>query len=253
MKNIFSKIGKSLLIPALALSMNTKNLDAQKLEFNPVFSVGGKLTNYAGLRVYDDWKKHFLYLSGDEQLKYTKIRYYFDSQIGADVGLAFKDFSFGLTSRYYITDLKKERTLSAVELHNWDIDYARIHEFALKQQTPSIGAYVKFPCKNDWDIALKGSVRNVKISEIKREDIDLAPKLKCYEPVDETDDLTREFERNTKKNLLSKIGLELQQKGDATGGIEIYYETDWKKIHELGANLSIYFNMPEKTKKKKGP
>jgi hypothetical protein len=251
MKNILSKLAKPLLIPVLALSMNLKNADAQKLEFNPVISAGGKFTNHAGLKVYDDWHKHFLNLRGDEELKYKKVGYYFDSQVGVDVGLAFKNFSVGLTSRYYITDLKKERTLSAVELHNWYFNYARIHEFSLKQKTPSIGIYVNLPRDEHNRISLKGSVRNVDISEVKREDINLVPKSKCEEPADDTNGLTKEFERNKCRTLLSKIGLELQKTDDVTGGIELYYETDWKKIHELGANLSIYFNLPEKKKSKK--
>jgi hypothetical protein len=250
MKNILSKLAKTLLIPALALSMSMKDADAQKLEFKPVISVGGKLTNHADLNVYDNWHKHFSNLRGDEELKYKKIGYYFDSQVGADAGLAFKNFSAGLTSRYYITDFKKERTLSAVELHNWKFDYARIHEFVLKQLTPSLGIYLNFPIDKKRNLSLKGSLRKAKICEIKREDINLKQDSKCEEPADDTNGLTKEFERNCYKTNLSKIALELQTTDDVTGGIELYYETDWKRVHELGANLSVYFNLPEK---KKGP
>lgn len=249
MKNILSKIGKSLLIPALAFSISTKDANSQKLEFNPEISVGGKFTYHAGLEAYPDWDKHFIKLDGNEELKYKEIGKYCDSQIGADLGIAFKNVSFGLTSRYYITDIKKERTLSSVELHNWKFDYARINEFAMKQITPSIGAYVKFPIGVDYELALKGSSRKVKISEIKREDKDLGLQLKCDPvPIDETNKLTKEFERSSYKSLLSKIGLELQVIDDSNLGFEVYYETDWKKIHELGANLSLYFNMPKKKK-----
>jgi hypothetical protein len=251
MKNLLSKIAKPLLISALALSMSMKDADAQKLEFKPEISVGGKLTNHGGLKVYDDWQKHFLKLSGDEELKYKKVGYYFDSQVGADIGIALKNFSFGLTSRYYVTDFKKERTLSAVELHNWHYDYVRIHEFSLKQTTPSLGIYLNFPIDNNHKISLRGSMRKAKICEIKREDIDLKQDSKCdAAPVDGTDDYTREFERNCYKTNLSKIGLELQTIDDVTGGIELYYETDWKKVHELGANLSIYFDLHKSDKKK---
>ena len=68
MKNILSKIGKSLLIPALAFSLNTKDANSQKLEFKPIVSVGIGTTNQSKFNVYEEWETHFKGLNGDEQL-----------------------------------------------------------------------------------------------------------------------------------------------------------------------------------------
>ena len=50
---------------------------------------------------------HFKGLSGDEQLKDKKMEEYYDFQVGLDLGLNFNDFSFGLFSRYSITQVNK--------------------------------------------------------------------------------------------------------------------------------------------------
>jgi hypothetical protein len=250
MKNIFAKIAKPLLIPALALSMNLKNADAQKLEFNPGFYIGGSATNYSNLKIYDDWKTHFKGLSGDEVLKYKKIRGHFNFQPALDLGIAFKNFSFGLNVGYSVSEAVKEKTLSSIDINNWHYNYARIREASLKQKTPSLGVYLKFPTREGGKVCLRGSARKVDINEIKREDINLNPPSKCdTTPIDDTKNSTKEFERTECKTLLNKIGLEYQSPvEEGLSGFGLYYETDWKRVHELGANLSLYFNLPEKKK-----
>jgi len=119
MKNILSKIGKSLLIPALALSLNTKDANSQKIEFKPEMSIGAGLSHYSGFKVYQDWNKHFVGLDGDEKLSNKKIAGYPDWQVGLDMGLKFKKFSFGVTSRYSIAEAIKEKSLSTITLNNW--------------------------------------------------------------------------------------------------------------------------------------
>jgi len=250
MKNILAKITKPLLIPVLALSMNLKNADAQKLEFNPGFYIGGGATTYSNLKIYDDWQSHFKGLSGDEVLKYKKIRGHFNFQPALDLGIAFKNFSFGFNLGYSVSEAVKEKTLSSIDLYNWHYNYARIREASLKQKTPSLGIYLKFPVGDDGKICLRGSARKVDINEIKREDIYFAPESKCDQtPIDDTKNSTREFERIGCKTLLNKIGLEYQSfVEEGLSGFGLYYETDWKRVHELGANVSLYFNLPEKKK-----
>lgn len=255
MKNLISKIGKSLLIPALAFSLNTKKVDAQKLELNSGIYFGGGAANYSKFKMYSDWQSHFKDLNGDEKLKHKKLKAYGDFQFGADFGISFKDFSLGLTSRYSIVDLFKEKPLSAVELHNWKFNYAKVHEATLKQKTPSMGIYLKFPVGGETKMILRGYARKAEIDEIKREDIYFATKDSKCDPVpaDYTKELTREFERTKIKTILNKLGLEFQSRDedDILWGLELYYETDWKRVHEVGGNMSVYFNLPKKTNKKK--
>jgi hypothetical protein len=250
MKNLLGKIVKPLLIPALALSMNLKNADAQKLEFHPGIYGGVGTTKYSKFEMYSNWEQHFKGLDGDEELKHKKIKAYGDFQVGVDLGISFNNFSFGLNSRYSISEVFKERALSAVELHNWHFDYATVYEATLKQKTPSLGAYVKFPVWEDTEMVLRGSARKSEINEIKREDVYFAPDSdsKCPPtPSDDTDGITREFERARTKTLLNRIGLELQSPEDeGMWGLELYYETDWKRVHAFGANVNLHFILPEK-------
>jgi hypothetical protein len=252
MKNILNKLGKSLLIPALAFSLGTKQVNAQKLEFNPGVYGGAGTTHYSKFEIYPNWQSHFKKLNGNEELKHKKIKAYGDFQIGTDLGISFNEFSFGLNARYSISEVFKEKSLSVIELHNWKFDYARIYEATLKQKYPSLGFYIKFPVGKETKMLLRGSARKAEINEIKREDVSLSPAdAKCDPvPIDETSNLTREFERIKSKTLLNKIGLEFQTRDEdeALWGWELYYESDWKRVHELGANVSVYFNLPEKKK-----
>jgi len=246
MKNLLGKIVKPLLIPALAFSMSLKNTDAQKLEFNPGISLGGGACNYSGIKIYDDWQSHFKNFNGDEELKNKKIKAYFECEVEADLGISFKSFSFGINSRYSIPQAIKGRSLSAIELHNWHFDYAKICEATLNQKYPSLGAYIKFPTRKNEQICFRGSFRKAGISNIKREDINLytkpSPDAKCDEvPIDDTKNIARVFERTKSKTLLNKMGLEYQIRDRGSiGGLELYYETDWNKVHELGLSIISY-------------
>lgn len=250
MKNISNKIIKSLLIPALALSLNTKNIDAQKLQIQPVITTGSDITNYSKFNIYDNWENNFKGLNGDEQLKNKKMEKYTDFQVGLNLEIKLTNLYLGFSSKYSLTQAIKEIPLGAIELHNWKFDYSRINEFFLKQTTPSIEAYIKFPVNENVGICLSSSVRQAKIIESKRQDTSLNNQLKCAPaPQDETDKLTQEFETTKTKTLLNKMGLEVQI-SDNTGrlGIEGFYETDWKKIKIIGLNGNIYFNLPKKKK-----
>lgn len=250
MKNILSKIGKSLLIPTLALSMNTNDLKAQKLNIKPEISAGSGITNFSRFNVYSNWEDHFNGLDGDEKLTDTKMEKYADFQVGLNLEIKHPNFSWGIYSKYSITQAINEIPLAAIELHNWKFDYARVNEFFLKQTTPSIGIYVNFPVNENVMICLKNSLRQAKIVESKREDISLNNQLKCAPaPNDNTEDLTKEFENKKTKTLLNKIGLEIQISDDSGRlGIEGFYETDWKRINVLGLTGNIYFNLPKKKK-----
>ena len=244
MKNIWNKIVKPLLIPALALSMCLKNMDAQKLEFSPGAYIGGGRSKYSNFKIYDGWQKHFKGLNGDEELKYTEKMKFSDFGVGADLGIKFKKFSMGLNTEYSIAAALEDRPLAAIELHNWNFDYAKIQEIALNQKTPSLGVYIKIPFDEYNSIKLKGAFRKVQTTEIKREDPNIHPAAKCAPvPSDNTDDLTKVFEKTKSKTLLNKIGLEYKAKDESEIlGLDFYYETDWKKIHEFGLNLSLYFD-----------
>lgn len=249
MKNISSKIGKSLLIPALAFSLGTKQVDAQKLEFNPITSVGIRTTNQSNFKVYEGWENHFKGLNGNEQLINKDMERYFDFQVGFDFGVKFNNIAMGLSSGYSISNALNKIQLAAIELHDWNFDYARIDEFFLKQKTHSIGAYFKFHLNDNDEICIRGSVREAYIQERKREDIYFAENSKCSTPSDETDYLTQEFEKVKSKTLLNKIGLEVQI-SDKEGrcGFEGFYETDWKNVNIFGLNANIYFNLSKKKK-----
>ncbi|MGY4884035.1 MAG: hypothetical protein ACP5NZ_00460 [Nanobdellota archaeon] len=247
MKNLITKISKIILIPAFAMSMNLKNADAQKLEFYPTFSAGAGLGHYSNFKIYDNWQSHFKGLDGDEVLKDKKIKPYAECEIGADIGIDFNGFSFGINSRYSLAQAIYQRSLSAIELHNWDFDYARIHEATLNQKMPSAGVYFKFPLKNGNRMCLRGGVKKAEINQIKREDDYFTPDSKCdATPVDDTKNLTYEFERTKNKILLNKMSLEYLTPVDGgTTGFEFYYETDWKRTHEVGATINLYIDLKE--------
>lgn len=250
MKNILNKLGKSLLIPAIALSLNTKQADAQKLNLHPELSVGYSIPNLSKFKIYDDWESHFKGFNGDEQLINEKLEKSPDLKVGLNLGVDLDNFSVGLFSNYSITQAINQTPLAAIELHNWKFDYAKINEFSLKQKTPSIGAYIAFSLNDNLNICLKGSARTAEINEIKREDIYFSKDAKCDPiPRDKTEDLTQEFENTKTKTLLNKIGLEVQFSDDTGNfGLEGFYETDWKRINLLGLNLNFYFNLPKKKK-----
>ena len=250
MKNLLSKISKLALIPALAFTLNTGKAHAQKVEFNPGVYAGVMGSSYSGFKVYDNWESHFKDIEGDETLKYKKIKDNFDVSVGTDLGILLKNnVSFGLTSKYSLTENFEDakKYLSLVELHDWDYDYTRIHGIYLKQKTPSLGAYLKIPFDKENRLALRSSFRKAGTVEEKREDVYLEPelnsKLKCEGPPtprDETEDLTRVFEETKSNTLLNKNSVEYQFYSDgAIIGFELFYETDWKKVHEIGASLNI--------------
>jgi hypothetical protein len=168
-----------------------------------------------------------------------------DFGVGADLGIKFKKFSLGLNTEYSLATALENRSLAVIELHNWNFNYAKIHEITLNQKTPSLGIYFKIPFDKENSIKLTGAFRKAQTIEIKREDPNIHPAAKCAPvPSDNTDDLTKVFEKTKSKTLLNKIGLEYQSK-DENGilGLSFYYETDWKKIHEFGLNLSLYFDL----------
>lgn len=249
MKNILSKIGKSLLIPALAFSINSRDANSQKLEFNPIVGAGIGTTNQSNFNVYKGWENHFKGLNGDEQLINKDMERYGDFKVGFDIGIKFDNLALGLSSDYSIAKALTSIPLAAIELHDWNFNYARINEFSLKQKTPSIGAYFRFPLNDDATICLRGSVREAYLEERKREDLYFAENSKCSTPRDDTDYLTQEFEKIKSKTLLNKIGLEVQI-SDENGrcGFEGFYETDWERVNIFGLNANVYFNLPKKKK-----
>ncbi len=250
MKNILSKIGKSLLIPALAFSLNTKDANSQKLEFKPIVSVGIGTTNQSKFNVYEEWETHFKGLNGDEQLINKDMEKYGDFKVGFDMGIKFDNLAIGLSSDYSIAKSLKSIPLVAIELHDWNFNYSRINEFFLKQKTPSIGAYFRFPLKDNAEMCLRGSAREAYIDERKREDIYFAENPKCVPtPRDDTDYLTQEFEKTKTKTFLNKIGLEVQiSDEDGRCGFEGFYETDWKNVNIFGLNTNVWFDLSKKKK-----
>lgn len=241
--NLLSKISKLALIPALALALNTGKTNAQKLEFNPEISMGWAAGTYSDLKIYDNWQDHFKNLYGDEKLEHIKTKGNNVFDIGVDLGLSIKKFSLGLSSRYSLDEISNEKSLSAIELHDWKFDYARIHEMVLKQKAPSLGAYFKIPIGENGRLVLRDSFRKVGIDEIKREDTELSSRLKCPTPTDDTKTLTRVFERTKSKVLLNKAGLEYQfYSSGAIVGFELFYETDWNKVHGAGGKINIYWD-----------
>jgi hypothetical protein len=258
MKNLVSKIGKAILIPALALSLGVQKSSAQdeqhrKIEFTPVvnFGFGGNL--YSGFKLYDNWQNHFVGLDGDEELKQKTINPYANLDVGFDLGILNKDNknSFGLNVTYSLFDKAMNRDVACVELHNWNFDYVKIHELVLKDNLPSLGVYFKGQVGRDNYFLLRGSLRKAEFTEIKREDPNIDQRdqdsksnLKCAPtPIDNTNELTRVFETNKTKSLVSKLGVEILGEYDELNlGAELYYETDWKKFHSLGLTLNFYLN-----------
>lgn len=252
MKNLLNKIGKALLVPTLALSLGVQKSNAQednypKIEFNPGVSVGWDISKYSGPKVYDNWQEHFEDLTGNERLEEGKTYKKVNCEFGTDLGILFKNgFSFGLNTKYSLTENSKmsKNYLCKTELHNWEFDYANINEVFLRQKTPSLGAYLKFPISEDIKLVLRSSIRNAELNEVKREDKNLKDidiRLKCEpSPVDDTKGLTRIFEEKKSNVLLNRNGAEFQFYNEgAICGMEVFYETDWNKIHQAGFSLNF--------------
>jgi hypothetical protein len=255
-KNLISRLGKLALIPALAFSLSAKNIDAQKSEHSPKLSYKMDITsaiNYAvkAPKPYENWESHFLDPIGGMNLSKKIYMPELDCSFGLDFYIPINKTDIGLSCDLPLYSFCANRSLSKFEINDWKSEPVTLCEYKFRQTTPNLGAFVRFPVREDWDLGLKASLQNYKFYQENHQDKNFKEnaeeqKLKCDGPtIKPTEQFTDIFEKTKKQKIQTlRLGLELLDKEKDNGTYSAYYESDFKTFHRFG--ISLGFNSANK-------